>query len=75
MRLLAIQVACNAEANGSGRQEVGLLNAEEQAPICELIAAGTWPRKRTGNDPTSRAPLAAVFSDRSSQLPLIGADL
>lgn len=74
-RILAIQAACNAEADRLGRPRVDLLNAEEEARIRELIAAGTWPQKWTGDEPTADVLLDAVFSDGSVQPLLIGAHL
>ncbi|MGU3384455.1 phosphoadenosine phosphosulfate reductase family protein [Methylobacterium sp. D53M] len=70
-RILAIQAACNAEADRLGRPLVDLLNAEEEARIRELIAAGTWPQRWTGDEPTADVPLDAVFSDGSVQPLLI----
>jgi len=74
VRILAIQAACNVEADRLGRPHVDLLNAEEEARIRELIEAGTWPQKWTGDEPTADMPLDAVFSDGSVQPLLIGAE-
>ena len=71
--VLAIQAACNVEAARRGRPAVDVLNAEEEARIRELIAAGTWPDGWDGDEPTADAPLDAVFRDGSVQPLLIGA--
>lgn len=71
--IIAIQVTCNAEADRLGRLHVDLLNAEEKARIRELIAAGTWPQKWSGDEPNADVPLDAVFSEGSVQPILIGA--
>ncbi|MBA9063081.1 DNA sulfur modification protein DndC [Methylobacterium fujisawaense] len=73
-RILAIQAACNAVADRLGRPHVDLLNAEEEARIRELIAAGTWPQRWTGDEPTADVPLDAIFPDGSVQPLLFGAD-
>lgn len=73
-RILAIQAACNVEAARLDRLLVDLLNAEEEERIRELIAAGTWPRRWDGTEPTADIPLDAVFSDGSVQPLLIGAE-
>ncbi len=72
-RILAIQAECNGEAARRGRPLVDLLNAEEESRIREMIAAGTWPRRWDGTEPTADKPLDAVFSDGSVQPLLIGA--
>lgn len=69
--ILAIQARCNA---GRGdRAPVDLLNAEEEARIRELIAAGQWPDGWTGNEPPADTPLDQVFRDGTVQPLLIGA--
>lgn len=40
-RVLGIQAACNAAARATGRPEISLINAEEEARIRELIALQT----------------------------------
>jgi hypothetical protein len=62
------------EAHRLGRPRVDLLNAEVEARIRELIAAGTWPQKWTGDEPVADVPLDAVFVDGSVQPLLIGAE-
>lgn len=72
-RILAIQAACNQAAVCLGRPLVDILNAVEEARIRELIAAGTWPQRWSGDEPTADTPLDAVFSDGTVQPLLIGA--
>lgn len=65
--VLAIQAEVNAEADRAGRPRVDILNAEEEARIRALIAAGTWPDGWAGDEPTGDVPLDAVFADGSVQ--------
>ncbi|WP_331314137.1 hypothetical protein [Methylobacterium mesophilicum] len=71
-RLCRLATAMMAEAYGGhaadqlGRAHVDLLNAEE-ARVRELIAAGTWPKRWTGDEPTADVPLDGVFSHGSVQ--------
>lgn len=69
--ILAIQAEVNAAADAQGRPRLDLLNAEEEARIRELIAAGTWPQGWDGDEPTADTPLDAVFPDGSVQPLLI----
>ncbi|MBX9934427.1 MAG: phosphoadenosine phosphosulfate reductase family protein [Methylobacterium sp.] len=71
--ILAIQAACNDAADRLGRPRVDILNAEEEGRIRELIAAGTWPQRWSGDEPVADVPLDAVFSDGTVQPLLIGA--
>lgn len=71
--ILAIQAEVNAAAEALARPGLDLLNAEEEARIRELIAAGTWPQGWDGDEPTADVPMDAVFSDGSVQPLLIGA--
>lgn len=65
--ILAIQAEVNAAAEAQGRPRLNLLNAEEEARIRALIAAGTWPDRWDGDEPTADTPLDAVFPDGSIQ--------
>lgn len=49
-RVLDVQGRVNAEAMRRGRPCVDMLNAEEEARIRELIAAGTWPQRWSGDE-------------------------
>lgn len=55
----------NANADRLGRPRVDMLNAEEVARIRELIAAGTWPQKWTGDEPTADEPFEEEGVTRS----------
>lgn len=65
--ILGIQAEVNASADALGRPRLDLLNAEEEARIRQLIAAGTWPQGWDGGEPTADTPLDAVFPDGSIQ--------
>lgn len=56
------------------RARVDLINAEEEARIRELIAAGTFPDKWAGDEPRADAWLDAVYQDGSVQ-PILFRDL
>jgi DNA sulfur modification protein DndC len=49
--VLDIQRRVNAEADQIGRPRVDLIDTEEEARIRELVAAETWPRKWSGEEP------------------------
>jgi DNA sulfur modification protein DndC len=49
------------------RAGVNLINAEEEARIRELIAAGTYPDKWDGSEPRADAWLDAVYGDGTIQ--------
>ncbi|HEX2888034.1 phosphoadenosine phosphosulfate reductase family protein [Vineibacter terrae] len=70
-RVLTIQGDCNEVARREGRPLVDLINAEEEARICALIAAETWPQGWDGDEPTADTPLDAVFRDGTVQPRLI----
>ncbi|MDQ2733053.1 MAG: phosphoadenosine phosphosulfate reductase family protein [Armatimonadota bacterium] len=55
-RLLNIQARINVSAIHQGRPLLDILNAEEVARIEELIAAGTWPNRWTGDEPIADQP-------------------
>lgn len=54
--VLDVQRRVNAEAARLGRPGLDMLNAEEEARIRTLIAAGTWPDKWTGEEPLATEP-------------------
>jgi DNA sulfur modification protein DndC len=66
-RVLEIQATCNEAADRLGRPCIDILNAEEEARICELIDLGTWPDGWDGDEPTADTPLDLVFPDGSIQ--------
>ncbi|KTS30891.1 phosphoadenosine phosphosulfate reductase [Methylobacterium indicum] len=65
--ILSIQAEVNAAAVAGSWPSVDILNAEEEARIRALIAAGTWPDKWSGDEPTGDVPLDAVYPDGSVQ--------
>lgn len=66
-RILAVQFQINAQADVQGRPRVDMLDDEEIARIRELIAAGTYPDRWDGDEPTGDVPLDAVYPDGSIQ--------
>jgi DNA sulfur modification protein DndC len=66
-RILAIQAACNDGAAAAGRPGVDILNADEEARIRELVAAGTWPQGWDGDEPAADMPMDSYFRDGSVQ--------
>ncbi|MDP3909087.1 MAG: phosphoadenosine phosphosulfate reductase family protein [Gemmatimonadales bacterium] len=73
-QVLGIQRRVNEAARAEGRPPVDLLDAEEEARIRDLIEAGTWPQRWTGEEPRGDVPLDAVFADGSVQ-PLLPWDV
>jgi DNA sulfur modification protein DndC len=57
-RVKQIQAEVNILARAQGVPEVSLISLEEEQRILELIAANTWPRDWTGNE-----PLASEFQE------------
>lgn len=66
-RILDIQAEVNASADRLGRPRIDLINPEEEARIRELIAAGTWPQGRDGDEPTAAPPMDQINADGSVQ--------
>lgn len=71
-RILGLQGECNRAAEALGRPAIDLLNAEEEARIRHLIAAGTWPQGWDGDEPLGNLPLDSVYPDGSVQPLLFG---
>ena len=65
--VLDIQNAVNAAASRLGRVGITLIDQEEEARIRELIAAETWPKGWTGNEPNADVWLDKVGNDGSVQ--------
>jgi DNA sulfur modification protein DndC len=65
--VLDVQARVNAAAAARLRPTVDILNAEEESRIRELIAAGTWPEKWTGGEPTGDEPFEEVWADGTVQ--------
>ncbi|NDZ11512.1 phosphoadenosine phosphosulfate reductase [Variovorax sp. WS11] len=73
-RVLGIQAACNAAANAQGRPRISLINAEEEARIRELIAAGTWPDGWEGDEPSAETVMPIVYQNGAVQPLLFSAE-
>lgn len=65
--LLDIQRRVNEAADRQHRPRVDMLDAEEERRIRELIAAGTWPDKWTGDEIGADEWIDEVFPDGSMQ--------
>jgi DNA sulfur modification protein DndC len=72
-RVLGIQADINAVARAQGRPEIDLINAEEEARIRELIAAGTWPQGWEGDEPIATTVMDVVYQNGAVQ-PLLFAE-
>lgn len=68
--VLAIQAEVNASAARLGRPTIDILNAEEEARIRELVAAGTWPEKWSGQEPRA-SELHDMHYDDGTMQPLL----
>lgn len=55
-RIIGIQAEVNAEADRLRRPRMDILNPGEIARIVELIDAGTWPQRWTGQEPGAEEP-------------------
>jgi DNA sulfur modification protein DndC len=66
-RILAIQVACNDAADLQRRPHIDLINAEEEARIRQLIAAGTWPDGWEGDEPAADTVMPIVYQNGAVQ--------
>ena len=70
--LIDIQARVNAAARYLNRPLVDHLNAEEEARIRELIAAGQWPDGWDGTEPTADTMLPTHYGDGSIMPMLFG---
>ena len=66
-RVLGMQSACNAVARATGRPEIGLINAAEEARIRELIALETWRQGSDGDEPTADTVMDVVHQNGAVQ--------
>ena len=73
-RILSIQAECNAAAAAQGRPQISLINAEEEARIRELIAAGTWPDGWEGDEPAADTVMPIVYQNGAVQPLLFSAE-
>lgn len=64
-RVLDIQARVNAAADRLGRPRVDHVNAEEEARVRELVAAGTYPDKWDGTEPRGDEPFDEWHPDGS----------
>lgn len=71
--VLAIQREINEAARAQRRPEIDILNAEEEARVRELIAAGTWPQRWTGDEPGAEEWFEETFADGTAQPTLFSA--
>jgi DNA sulfur modification protein DndC len=65
--ILGVQVAVNAAARETGRPQVDLINAEEEARIRELIALETWPDGWDGDEPIATTIMDTVYANGAVQ--------
>ncbi len=72
-RVLAIQAACNDAARARGRPGISLLDADEEARVRALIAAGTWPEGWDGDEPSADTVMEVVYQNGAVQ-PLLFAE-
>lgn len=72
--ILAVQTEVNDAARADRRPLVDILNDEEISRIRELIVAGTWPQKWSGDEPLGDEMIDSIFADGSVQplLPIFG---
>lgn len=70
--ILGVQAEVNEAARRLGRPTIDILNAEEVARIEELIAANTWPRRWTGDEPTASELSDVVHANGTIQPLLAG---
>jgi DNA sulfur modification protein DndC len=66
-RVLGIQAEINEAARRMSRPEIDLINAEEEARIRELIAGGTWPQGREGDEPIATTVMDVVYQNGAVQ--------
>lgn len=69
--IIVIQSEVNVAAEREGRIFVDILNTEEINRIEELIAANTWPRRWTGDEPISDEPYDEHGTDGLVQLNML----
>jgi DNA sulfur modification protein DndC len=66
-RVLGIQSAVNSAARATGRPEIDLINAEEEARIRELISLKTWPDGWDGDEPLATTIMDTVYANGAVQ--------
>lgn len=65
--ILSIQSDVNAAARATGRPEIDLINAEEEARIRELIDLKTWPDGWDGDEPIATTIMDTVYANGAVQ--------
>lgn len=66
-RILGIQSTINSVARATGRPEIDLINAEEEARIRELITLQTWPDGWDGDEPIATTIMDTVYANGAVQ--------
>ena len=66
-RILIIQATVNAVARATGRPEIDLINADEEARIRELITLETWPQGWDGDEPIATTIMDTVYANGAVQ--------
>lgn len=66
-RILTIQGTVNAVARATGRPEIDLINAQEEARIRELIALETWPQGWDGDELIATTIMDTVYANGAVQ--------
>lgn len=70
--VLGVQDEVNQAARRLGRPTIDLLNQQEYERIMDLIAANTWPRRWTGEEPAGDELIDRAFNDGTWQPLLSG---
>lgn len=65
--MLAVQAEINTTATALGRPAVDLINAEEEDRIRQLIAARTYPRRWSDDDPDATSLINQTYRDGAVQ--------
>jgi hypothetical protein len=73
-RVLGMQAECNAAALASGRPQISLIDAEEEARIRYLIDAQTWPDGWDGDEPGAETVQPVIYQNGAVQPLLFSAD-
>lgn len=71
-RILGIQSEINAAARAQRRPLIDMIDAEEEARIRHLIAAGTWPDGWDGDEPTGDTVMETIYQNGAVQPLLFG---
>lgn len=66
-RILSVQATVNSVARATGRPQIDLINAEEEARIRELIQLETWPQGWDGDEPLATTIMDTVYANGAVQ--------